>query len=1014
MSKCILSGATRRKKRPGFTDKLKDLETAFSILKRDHHSVYDKLYKGQSYGIDESLNTFLERATGGYIKSSKELNKLTDKQKKGIDNVADTLIANLSKAEGVNLLKSERGWLEGEQFANMYKVQRKLYNFSGKLHKAFNAVVPKVLQGLLYYDIQKQFRQINPIGKRYSIYMQNQNRSEHSSANLQNRIDEIGSEAYKNSGLSGHMTKAKFSSLLSEIGDDFKPSPKLTNELKRYFHDQGAINNAVHSLQALRRDFNKINYGYESWKAVKAHIDDFRKKNPQSAKLDDHKIAMLIAPNDTILSYYRNSFSAFKQIYKDSVGKNAQFVEELQTYAEDIDTFRPAKDYLPSKKQEADSVAELMESLSGFDGMPKIPSFLKEKKSKETQGDYLTLAKHNLSYFAYVSNKMNNAAFANFADKTVDELAKTDFFFSKKGKITSGTYYAIKDYVENTWKVFKNDFRHKESEGEQALRDLSNAINLVPASMMAIASTAANNIVGGIFQLGASFGFKNAARYLGKSEDLKHKNPELFGLVENLVSSDINGLGKPEEFRQLDEKIVDGNGRSFLRKVTTTARDLSNKVADISTRYGIVPVSSTIFSLKGSEEKLRNAATRMLYEKVEEQIELNRNQYYNNKGELKRDKAQALMDELSHETFYEINYALGNFDTSNKPFFSHAMDKGYLGSGKNAATRMAMVQLGAAGKLWYMFRKVAQTNFDILTSDTFKAFSGKTTDFKGNKLHGGSGLLVGLVLVLAQWAMKKDKKLVRPSIVKATDPLEGANGAINLLYSLSPLVSDIKIPESEYKEVMEDNIRWAGGLLAGSSLEELATSRADKRENAELFRETVTELALQHNIGYNLYRAAKAGVDIVGIASKPVDTDVDTRGMNKEQAKDALYYSTRNKLHERSVAMKEALGSLYKLDYVYLFERLSEVAGMPAKTEYGKQIRGRERAKQLERFALSLAGLGVSSAPELYKISPNARAKAKESAETFGWGATNLNNEWKRKNIEYYYNQINRYGRIYL
>jgi hypothetical protein len=1008
--------------------KLNDLAQIMTFMKDHHGNVFEKIHsEGTEAKLTESVESYLKTLTDGEIESVNDLKKISRERQIAIERELDLAIDKVASYDGLDLTKQIQD-TESEHTSNLYHLMRAFKRKDNKMYKFFNAVLPKTLKGFFHYNIQRQFEQIPPMKEAYADYLTHKDYSEGRAATLDNQLRKLAKVAYKAAKIK--VSFAEFNSMVRKVDvESGKIDPDVMMRIKDVLNaennNDASVQNVVSNLLRYRRSFNKINYGYETWDEVKQHVDNYRKQNPEASKeLTDNQIALKLAPENSILAFYRNSINSFKRLRKGAENSDPVFGQELDTFERIIDNFSPAKDYLPTKKMDDDSISIMAESLQDK-GLPGAPSFLKHKRSNVDDGDVLDIARHNIGYFNYVARQMSLAALVNKAKATTDMMESSTLWMKgSKGKTVSGAYVAMKDWIYGMERVLKNDFRKAESSIEKTLRNTVNTVNLIPALMMASPSTGVSNLAGGFLQLSSKMGLKGAMDYFKNNKRYRNEDSELYGVADKFAQQYITGLGKPQEFQVFKDDNEPSSTYGLPKKITLEnaskmGRDAANKIADFSTRTGLL----RILSLQSTEGMLRAPVAGKLYETMRDKIALSPQRYKNSDGSYNKKALQNLARESSTNALYEMNRALGNFDQTNKPIWTWALDKGLIGGDDtNAAQRMAMQMLGAGAKLWYMFRMVTETNFGLFTDSLVKMskYSQKRSSIKSlsrNHVSGaGFGLFIPAAIAIANFAFDKDEDSLQTGLLKSTDMLDGVSGAAKLLYGMAPLVSDMKIPEAEFADVWRDNMRWATGVLGGYSVMDIADGIATEGGKAlasKDFKQNVLRFAFQHTLPYNLYRMGTFGVETVKKLGYKVDEDIDTVGMTRKEAEQALFYGARSNAAKASRELRESLGDLSKIDYLSFIEKFGEAFFYRADTEMGKHGLAMYKADKAESVINGLFRLNIYNHPNLYHLTPMAKYEKQQAATAFSEIYRNYDDELTVDSMGNLLRQITKYGRIY-
>ena len=1003
-----------------------------------------------------TLNNFVQKVS--HFKTFDELKGGTMEEKRAFEERVNMYIEELAKVPGVDLREELTDHREAMYATELYHQHKQMFKSDADLYKNMNRAFGWAISESFYSDRQRLFAQIKPIEESYNEYMRLVNYSTDKSADLQKqlhgKLKEFGREIKRSKmPLKGRNLRKVLMEQLSLLDDSVKNGEQQIRDNLMYDHhfSNEEASEAISALQSFQKSINLINYGYETKDELMAKIESLKDERRQFVEKSDmpddekqallavidgtdpHKYILTAAGNDSIMGYYRNAFKVWRNFYNKRDGSSNRLGEKGEDFFnEKINDFTGRFNYFPSKKSPEDSVMDMIQALDDSPDihMVKTPEFLNRRKQALEQGNPLDIFANNIIYFDYAISHMTKFVMLNNMRETLDTLVSGDFFSSQKDediKKNTVLYKYINHYLDAEQDVMMNDIRGLEKPWEKTLRNLANMNNIIPSLMLAMPNTALNNFMGGAAQILTKYGLAHTIRLHGEYKRAK-KNTAIGKIVDEYSHLFVIGLGKTAEFKS-DERAKEFE--NFALKRSQQLRDLANKTADIATSKGALGWLSflDVFTLKGSEAKLREIAAMDLYYRVRNDAAL--------KGitdqQVRDDpsKIDGIVRDYVSKIQTEQNMALGNFNNENKPFHVTALDKGYLGSKTpesvkkwvrgHAVTRAALVQMGAAAKLWYCFRKVPETNLGLLKDSIMNGVNFKPTQIyaKNSKsslllpaapglanfgllMYGVGGLLYNL---LTKHFDRKGTPRVSP-IVNANWAEDLLPGPRLLVTTTLGVLNNWKMDEDMYEETINDALRWGLGVLGGEDIERVAEQiYKDDPEKLNTL-ETVSKMIMLDNNALGMVLSGAYAIGDMGLKSakfvaKPIS---------------GKPWEVGSELYERQKVLRESLGNKYKIDPIYLYEKILEM-GFIARgaDEDAKRTIKSQGIKTAGKFLLTSAGLNIYMAPEMYKRKETARWDARRYYERLTYMRDlDYTMEAHKRNLSSLANQVLKYGKFYI
>lgn len=519
------------------------------------------------------------------------------------------------------------------------------------------------------------------------------------------------------------------------------------------------------------------------------------------------------AKSDSIIGYIRSTGEILGEMY--SLMENSRMdrssLEVFDRALKRFTNFKARKDYIPLNGLDEDAL-DMFKDFKNIDESEsiRVASWLGRRPLQDSEdslpnGNFIDSLVENLSVTSLMSKEFANRFFYQYLEAKVIEDSR--WFEGSPERDT------VKTAVQQATEIVKRSVHNERND-----MSMYGLYNLYAAAVLGFPSSAIRNTISGKLNM-----FWRMGDELGKKDfDVALQNNDPLALAVNkfglerlmsigMVSQYTENPG--QELKDLTSAIKDFE--SMGKKLSAT----NMKIADFLADGGILRSFKfwrENFSMKTTEERLRHNAVYLLYNRI--------NNEFCSKGIVNpsEETITETINKYAENVFYDMNNALGNFSTENRPFLMRAM-------GETTENRFALM-VGTVANWTYLFRHaghITLQNFMHSFSDTAMDFKMKTGDPFDTKLtiqkgavHGAlmTGMAVGIYEILKETVFRDTDwfPAIGTSITKSINPFEEVEALPKLaLIGVAKAFNNGGFTDEEWDFFKGEMIQQGLGVLAG-------------------------------------------------------------------------------------------------------------------------------------------------------------------------------------------------------
>lgn len=584
---------------------------------------------------------------------------------------------------------------------------------------------------------------------------------------------------------------------------------------------------SINAFEQFRNRFNQINYGDVSdddWKSTDGNIKIYEK-----------------APDMSILGFIRNTSSLLNRAFSmldDTKGINQSFKAEYEAIRGYLKDFKPRRNYLPTFTKgnlDSDPLAELYRH-SDENKKTAVSSFLKARglvdaEDTETHKfDFLDAMVNNFSGLTLMAEDVSNKFFHFYVE---GQLKANSKWFSTPERLT------IRDSIKQMSTIAQMRFTRDIYRG--AFKNISSALTIIPTSILMLPGSAIKNTLAGMLNLYWKMG--SEIRGGDYRAELSSGNDNA-RIVDDYTRKYLMSVGLVSEYTEYAAKYREGLDDAF-----SELGKFSLKISDvISDGFGLGMISETwhkFLTMGGTEDGLRAHAGNILYNRLQKYALLK-----GKKSVASLDKGDVIrfIEANKDNVFYDVNNALGNFTSMNKPFFTHAL-------AETAETRTQLLA-GLGMKFVSMFRHagvVTAQNFTRSFVDmTFKESNPVSQPKEKAFMAAQAGLLVGGLLFAMYEILKEtvfsessDFPKVNMSISSAINPYEEVDIAGKwIAYLTLGAFFNMPMSDEDYQSLKRETSRTFLGMFAPGGVGGVAAIKSPDMTEVESLLEDMLDIRM--------------------------------------------------------------------------------------------------------------------------------------------------------------------------
>ena len=763
--------------------------------------------------------------------------------------------------------------------------------------------------------------------------------------------------------------------IINKVLDDFEYFPDYHKRLSKRFPDAGigqddAAKQFVRDLHRYQQDWNEINYGV----ADPSKLEDYDPLKPEY--------------EDTIAGFIAHAGQKAREIINvryEMTGGEGMKGPELgywEKFGSGDNNFGISlKNYVPTR-YDNDDINTLL--FADDDDMMRLPGMARMlhnrgKQLAQTDDFFITL-ENNLMSFSFAIDTVTRWSMVNAMKEAVDRAPS----WAEKNTTTAN---AIR-YFANTEISAMENYKPNHSKTVEVARNLSTVLTAMNTLVLALPNSAVSNMLGGHMGLLSQFGsdiyamdrrYKRALSNNAENDVAK----KVAVIVRDIVDREFRNSGQLTDYimqEKAEGKDLDGMILTGSRYV----RDAAMKIADFNTSRGLFGLLPSMFTMKGSEQRLRGYAAPALFDRVMDEINT-RISSGNISPKDAEGMVEATVNKYRADVFYDMSKALGDFSRENKPFWSWMSLK--------YADSVGDVMLGTVLNNLYMFRHVAVHNVNMFMRASVDALN-PGSGMKGMdriKMAGLGGFYLQLMLAMYDVGARLLKRdLPRISVLQTVNPLQEVTtlgiGIPAITNYLAPSLN-LPISEAAADEAMTDLARFAGGVLLGNPIDKAFEKTANESEGFAGFKNILHSTSNILNIGNVLPEYLhEMGAD--------------------------EYYKAKAEL--RDTLDNPLTVTNYSNDYLNFFSKTIPFLAR-GETEADEERISSYKMRDFRRMMLSFFGINPFKAPEFYNMytRPQYNDRRRYSLTSTARYLFPDGDGFRGSAIEVMLNQITKYGRMY-
>jgi hypothetical protein len=414
-------------------------------------------------------------------------------------------------------------------------------------------------------------------------------------------------------------------------------------------------------------------------------------------------------------------------------------------------------------------------------------------------------------------------------------------------------------------------------------------------------------------------------------------------------------MGVVQEFIQSSNDRNRKEDNAWL-KISGKVRDISAKMADAQSRNGmLVFVKTPFFNMNDTEAYLREYITDVLYDRVMSSVPENKMR--------DKDYVSQVMTNVAPQAFIDLQKALGHFGSESKSLTMTALDRGLVQTDSDL-NKLALAVVGGAMRTSFIFKHVNFVSRDLYKEKAIDVGKILSDAFKSKSIDKSSATIAGTFAVVTLAALydvltHMNRSLPRLRGLATINPAEPyANRAKNLLTVTRLGLTYFGIPgnvsDSEVNEVIEDNARYALGILGGNNfIHDGRQAVADWNQLAKNVAMNMTSVGFIAGTGYHGIKSILNGI-----------------GYEFSDAKD--YNEARKMYFDSNRKMREALGSMGNNDIVWNINKMASLIAFAKEakqsdSEIFEAVYPDFKNGFWDSVITSTVGLTLSRAPEYYE-----------------------------------------------
>ena len=269
------------------------------------------------------------------------------------------------------------------------------------------------------------------------------------------------------------------------------------------------------------------------------------------------------------------------------------------------------------------------------------------------------------------------------------------------------------------------------------------------------------------------------------------------------------------------------------------------KFADLSVNkiLGIIPHTALTPGFNQSENNIHKMAEWMAYHKavtITEELEKHRSAKVVSYDQTAEQLRKEVINAVSDDVFTKVKEMAGDFSKYSKPFWSWRKLRDSETAGQ--------VILGGLLTTSYMFKQVNVVNSEVMKSMYSNAVaSGKTGTFgaTGTAVPSAGGTLLLAMMEMVAIAMEENEKLPEVYLVTGTSPLHDQYKYIMAMYGITQMMSNGHISEKMMEHTI-DVTRNMTGVLGGNAFRNFKNPAAVKE--VESFTDFIDQITLNTDV----------------------------------------------------------------------------------------------------------------------------------------------------------------------